>query len=94
LSVKYKHSKKSKAHIKIERIFNEFLLKEIMSTLFYRADIENDYIISVGLSVSRFKKTSNLFDLNEDKKMEKLNEAIYKIRSKFGLSAVITAAEY
>jgi len=94
LSIKYKHSKKSKAHIKIERIFNEFLLKEIMSTLFYRADIEDDYIISIGLSVSRFKKTSNLFDLNEDKKMEKLNEAVYKIRSKFGLSAVITGVEY
>ena len=93
LNIKYKHSKKSKSHIRLERIFNELLLKEIMTMLFYRADIEDDYIISIGLSVSKFKKTSNLFDLPHDKKMEKLNEAVYKLRSKFGLSSLITASE-
>ena len=93
LSIKYKHSKKSKAHIMVHRIFNELLLKEIMTLLFYRADTQDDYIISIGMSVSKFKKVSNLFDYQKDKKMEKLEDAIYKLRSKFGLSALITASE-
>ncbi len=93
LSIKYKHSKKSKAHIKLDRIFNELLLKEIMMTLFYMADVEDDYIISIGISVSKFKKVSNLFDLEKDIKMEKLNEAIYQLRSKYGLSALVSASE-
>jgi DNA polymerase-4 len=93
LSIKYKHSKKSKAHITLDRIFNELLLKEIMTTLFYRADSEDDYIVSIGISVSKFKKVSNLFDLEKDKKMEKLNDAVYTLRSKFGLASVITASE-
>ena len=65
-----------------------------MSVLFYRADVEDEYIVSIGLVCAKFKKESNLFDLEIDKKMEKLNEAVYKIRSKFGLSAVITGVEY
>jgi DNA polymerase-4 len=93
LKIKYKYSKSQKAHINIERIFNELLLKEIMTTLFYTADNKEDYIISIALSVGKFKKTSNLFDYEKDKKMEKLNRAVYKLRSKFGLSAVVTAGE-
>jgi DNA polymerase-4 len=93
LKIKYKYSKSQKAHINIERIFNELLLKEIMTMLFYRADCENDYIISLSLSVGRFKKVSNLFDYKIDRKLEKLNNAIYKLRSKFGLSVVITGGE-
>jgi DNA polymerase-4 len=93
LGIKYKHSKKSKAHIVQNRIFSEFLLKETMKSLFYRADIHRDYIISVGISVSKFKKVSNLFDLPEDIKMEKLNDAVYKLRSRYGLGALISASE-
>jgi len=93
LSIKYKHSKKSKAHIRLDRIFNELLLKEVMVSLFYRADVEDDYIVSIGISVSKFKKVSNLFDYKKDKKMEKLNDAVYKIRSRFGLSALLSASE-
>jgi DNA polymerase-4 len=93
LKIKYKYSKSQKAHMNIERIFNELLLKEIMTTLFYTADNKEDYIVSIALSVGKFKKTSNLFDYEEDKKMEKLNRAVYKLRSKFGLSAVVTAGE-
>jgi len=93
LSIKYKHSKKSKAHITLERIFNELLLKEVMTMLFYRADEEDDYIVSIGISVSKFRNVSNLFDYEKDLKMEKLNEAVYKLRSRFGLSSLITASE-
>ncbi|AZV46308.1 DNA polymerase IV [Nautilia sp. PV-1] len=93
LNIRYKSNKKSKAHITVDRIFNELLLKEIMTMLFYRADTEDEYIISIGLSVSKFKKTSNLFDYKKDKKMEKLNEALYRLRSKFGLSSLVTASE-
>jgi len=93
LSIKYKHSKRSKAHITLDRIFNELLLKEIMTMLFYRADEEDDYIVSIGISVSKFKKVSNLFDYQMDKKMEKLNDAVYRLRSRFGLSSLVTASE-
>jgi DNA polymerase-4 len=93
LSLRYKNGKKSKAHTTLNRIFNELLCKEVMSMLFYRADEEDDYIISVGISVSKFKKTSNLFDYKEDKKMEKLNEALFKLRAKYGLNALLSASE-
>jgi len=61
--------------------------------LFYRADEEDDYIVSIGISVSKFKKVSNLFDYQMDKKMEKLNDAVYRLRSRFGLSSLVTASE-
>ncbi|GAB6044963.1 hypothetical protein JCM11957_05610 [Caminibacter profundus] len=93
LKIKYKNGKKSKAHIKISRIFNELTLKEIMSILFYRADIEDEAIVSISLVTSRFKKESNLFDFEKDKRYEKLNEAIYKIRNRYGLSSIINANE-
>lgn len=93
LKIKYKYSKSQKAHVRVERIFNELLLKEIMIMLFYRADSEDDYIISLSLSVARFKKVSNLFDYKVDRKLESLNKAIYKLRSKFGLSAIVTGGE-
>ena len=93
LKIKYKYSKSQKAHTRVERIFNELLLKEIMSMLFYRADSEDDYIIALSLSVGRFRRVSNLFDYKKDIRFEKLNDAIYKLRSKFGLSAIVTAGE-
>ncbi len=93
LKIKYKNGKKSKAHIRISRIFNELLLKEIMSILFYRADKEEDYIIGIGLVCAKFKKESNLFDFEKDKKLEKLNEAVFKIRNKYGISSILGANE-
>jgi len=93
LSLKYKHKQKAKSHIVLDRIFNEFLLKDVMVTLFYRADEVDDYIVSIGISVSRFKRVSNLFDYEKDKKMEKLNDALYKLRSKYGLSSLVSASE-
>ena len=93
LSIRYKNGKKSKAHVRLLRLFDEFLLRDIMTTLFYRADDEEDYIVSLGLSVSRFEKVSNLFDYKKDLKMEKLNDAIYKLRSKYGLSCLLSGGE-
>jgi len=93
LKIKYKNKKSSKAHVRISRLFNEMLLKEIMSMLFYRADEENTGVIALSLVVGRFKRESNLFDLEKDKKMEKLNSAIYKIRSKYGVSSLIAGFE-
>jgi DNA polymerase-4 len=93
LKIRYKNGKKSKAHTRVERLFNELLLKEIMTLLFYRADSEDDAVISIGLSVGVFRKTTNLFDYKKDFKLQKLNEAIYKIRSKYGVSALLGADE-
>jgi len=93
LKIKYKNKKSSKAHVRISRLFNEMLLKEIMTMLFYRADEENTGVISLGLVAGRFKRESNLFDFEKDRKMEKLNGAIFKIRSKYGVNALIGAHE-
>jgi DNA polymerase-4 len=93
LKIKYKKGKKSKSHIVLNRICNEILLKEIMTSLFYRADVEEDYIVSIGISVGKFKNQSNLFDFEKDLKMKKLNKAIFSIRSKFGVSSIIGADE-
>ena len=93
LKIKYKSGKKSKAHLKVERIFNELLLKEIMSLLFLRADEYDDGIISISLVVSRFKRVSNLFDYKKDMQNEKLNKAINKIREKYGVDIVVSGDE-
>jgi DNA polymerase-4 len=93
LKIKYKAKKSSKAHMRVNRICNELLLKKIMNILFYRADCEDDFIISISLSVSKFKYESNLFDYEEDKKLEKLSDALYEIRSRFGVSSIVGADE-
>jgi DNA polymerase-4 len=93
LKIGYKNSKKSKAHVRIERLFNELLLKEIATLLFYRADVEEDAIVSISISLGGFKKVTNLFDYEKDYKFQKLNDAIYKIRSKYGVSALLGGDE-
>jgi len=93
LKIKYKDKTSSKAHVRIHRLFNELLLKEIMSMLFYRADEKEMAVISISISVSRFKKETNLFDYKEDFKFQKLNEAIFKIREKFGVASLVGAEE-
>ncbi|WP_457562855.1 DNA polymerase Y family protein [Caminibacter pacificus] len=93
LKIKYKDKTSSKAHVRIHRLFNELLLKEIMTTLFYRADEKEMGVISLSLAVSKFKRESNLFDYEKDLKLQNLNEAIFKIRSKFGVSALMSAEE-
>jgi len=93
LKIKYKDKTSSKAHVRMERLFNELLLKEIMTLLFYRADEMEKGIISISLVVSKFKRSSNLFDYEKDLKLQKLNDAIYKIRSRFGVSSLISAEE-
>ncbi|WP_457560900.1 DNA polymerase Y family protein [Caminibacter sp.] len=93
LKIRYKSGKKSKAHIRLQRLFNELLLKEIMTILFYRADCEEEPIVSIALSVGVFRRVTNLFDYEKDYKLQKLNEAIYKIRAKYGVSSLIGADE-
>jgi DNA polymerase-4 len=93
LKIKYKKGKKSKSHIVLNRICNEILLKEIMTSLFYRADVEEDYIVSIGISVGKFKNQSNLFDFEKDLKMKKLSGAVHEIRSKYGISSIMGAGE-
>ncbi|EDM23054.1 Y-family DNA polymerase [Caminibacter mediatlanticus] len=93
LKIRYKNGQKSKAHLKVERIFNELLLKEIMSFLFLRVDEYDDGIVSISLVVSRFKRVSNLFDYEKDIKNEKLNKAINKIREKYGVDIMVSGDE-
>jgi len=93
LKIRYKTKGKSKSHKRVFRFFNELVLKEIMRELFIRADVEEDYIISIAISVSQFKNISNLFDFEEDRKLKKLDKAIFKIRSKYGISSIVVADE-
>ena len=93
LKIRYKTKGKSKSHKRVFRFFNELVLKEIMRELFISADIEEDYIISIAISVSRFKNISNLFDFEKDRKLKRLDKAIFKIRSKYGISSIVVADE-
>jgi len=94
LKIKYLSGKKSKAHKITSRYFSELLLKEIMRELFLRADIyEEEGVVSIALSVSKFKKMSNLFNYKEDFKLEKLNAALNKIRFKYGINSILGADE-
>ena len=93
LKIRYKSGKKSKAHKNVYRIFNELLLKEIMRELFIKADSEEEAVISIGLSVSKFKEITNLFDYEKDFKLKNLNKAINKIRFKYGVGSIIGADE-
>jgi len=93
LKIRYKTKGKSKSHKRVFRFFNELVLKEIMRELFIKADVEEDYIIAIAISVGQFKNVSNLFDFEEDIKLKKLDKAIFKIRSKYGVSSIIVADE-
>ena len=93
LKIKYFSGKKSKAIKKVYRFFNELLLKEIMRELFLSADIYEEAVVSISISVSKFKKVSNLFDYEKDIKLNNLNDALSKIRFKFGISSIIGADE-
>ncbi len=93
LKIKYASSKKSKSHKIIYRLFNELLLKDTMRELFIKADIYEESIVSVSLSVSKFKKVSNLFDYEKDLKLSNLNNALNKIRFRYGISSIIGADE-
>ena len=93
LKIRYLSGKKSKEHIALQRLFNEIMLKEVMKELFIRADVEREAVVSIALSVSRFKKLSNLFDYEKDYKLHALNETLNKIRFKYGISSIIGADE-
>ena len=93
LKIRYKSGKKSKAHKRVFRIFNELLLKEIMRELFIKADTEEESVISIALSLAKFKEVSNLFDYETDYKLKNLNQAINKIRFKYGVGSIIGADE-
>lgn len=93
LKIKYKSNKKSKAHKRVYRYFSEIVLKEVMRELFIKADIYEESIISISLSVSSFKEVTNLLDYKKDIKLKKLNQAINKIRFKYGVSAILGADE-
>ncbi len=93
LKIKYKSGKKSKAHKTLFRFFSELLLKETMRELFIKADIEEEPIISIYIVVSKFKKVTNLFDYEKDNKLKNLDNAIKKIRFKYGVNAIIGADE-
>ena len=93
LKIKYASFKKSKSHKIIYRLFNELLLKDTMRELFIKADIYEESIVSVSLSVSKFKKVSNLFDYEKDLKLSNLNNALNKIRFRYGISSIIGADE-
>jgi len=93
LKIKYVSGKKSKAHKFTHRFFNEFVLKEIMRELFINADIYEEAVISIALSVSKFKKVSNLFDYEKDYKLDNLNKALNKIRFKYGINSITGADE-
>jgi len=94
LKIKYKNKTSSKAYMKVCRIFNELLLKDVMKRLFFRADLyEFEPIISINIVLAKFKRVTNLFDFEKDKKIEKLNSAIFKIRQKYGVNSILGANE-
>ena len=93
IKIKYVSGKKSKANKRVYRLFSELLLKNLMRELFIKADIYEESVISIALSVSGFKKISNLFDYEKDYKLNILNETLNKIRFRYGISSIIGADE-
>jgi len=91
LKIVYKNST-VKEKKRVYRLFSEQLLKDIMYSLFIKAS-RDDWIIGIGIRVGEFKKVSNLFDYEEDLKLSKIDEAIYNIRKKYGIKAILNGVE-
>lgn len=98
--VKIKYSnKKTITHTQtLDSSFNEILLKKISLELFEKCDIFTDLpIIYLGINTTNFKESKNLdrnlFDIGDDKKNLKINDAIQKIREKYGVNSLKSANE-
>ncbi len=98
LKIKYEFNIKSKANISINRVFSEGLFQTSILELFEKNDIHPSHsIVQINLIVSAFMEnkmdTYNLFEYEEDLKLQKLNASINKLRDKFGIDIIKTAKE-
>jgi len=90
LKIYYDDGLKVKEGEKTDRVFSEHLFKEILAKLFKKSWHNNRGVIKLRVSVSSFKeiKTPSLLEFKDDLKQQKLDNAITKLREKFGLDVL------
>ncbi|WP_200763242.1 DNA polymerase Y family protein [Nitrosophilus alvini] len=92
ISLRYEFGGKGKAHIHLNRIFGEKLLKDIMLELFKKADrYPYAKVIRIGIRCTKFyckNEIFNIFEIKNDKKSKSLLKKCGKIRSKYGVDAI------
>lgn len=90
LTVRYEFDAKSSGSIKSNRLFSEKRFISEMMELFGKIDTYPTFFvkalsISVGGFMHQTKKPSSLLSLQEDKAIERFDQGLHKIRSKYGL---------
>ena len=89
LKINYSDGSKRKDGIRVERTFNEQLLKESLGILLKNIWQNNRGVTKIRVSVSNFsnnkKRTLSLIDIDKDLKQQKLDTAISKLRNSFGI---------
>jgi DNA polymerase-4 len=97
LSYKLDYGVRFKASRRVERLFSEKLIKDVMLELFNEIDDHIGHITKLSMSVSHFSYQENrvlsLIDHEEDSKQKKISDALQNLRSKYSLEIVRNGSE-
>jgi len=97
IKLNFSDGSKAKTGVKVDRLFSENLLKESVIALLNDIWVENKGVIKIRVSVSNFAKehktTTSLLNFSQDLKQQKLDSAISKLRSEFGLDILKSGNE-
>ena len=98
VGIRYEMSPGSHANATETRLFSESWFKELVLTLYYRADTRrNDRIVRLSIHCSHFTHVSrrelSLLHLEEDRHARRLGEQLHAVREKHGLDMLKWGSE-
>ena len=98
VGIRYEHSSGSHANITEHRLFNEKWFKDLVLSLFYRADTHKSHrIVRLSIHCSHFTRSSrrelSLLHFEEDAKLHRLTEQTQCVRDKYGLDMLKWGSE-
>ncbi len=98
LGIRYEFSQRSHINITQHRLFSEIWFRELVLSLFYKADkYKNLKIIRLSVSCSNFtcnsKRELSLIEFDTDLKQHKLSHSIKILREQYGLDVIRFASE-
>lgn len=98
LSLHYAGNQRSANNISSNEMFNEAHLQQLMLQLYNQSDtFKNMKVIRISMSASNFTHTAkrelSLIDFDRALKAHHFSEVLFKLRSKYGLNIIKSAAE-
>jgi len=99
LKIYYKDSTKIKKTHSTNRLFNEHLLKDAFAKMLKSMWLHNrGGVVKLRANITSFAnskhKTPNLLNIDDDRKNQKLDKALYKLRDMYGLDIIKRADEH